>query len=284
MPNRMFAILGVLLALLLPAAAHADDWVAIKLRGDVLQLVDGAWQELGRGDVVPDDRVIRTLRNGRVDFARDSETISLAGNTQIQIRDKAGERYTAVTQYFGTVEVEAEVRNVRHFEVRTPFLAAVVKGTRFIVKSGKDESSVEVKRGRVEVTDVHTGLNALVPAGQTATVTAEGAFALKGRGASRNSVLGPDGVVIGVGGVSASVAANGVAVSVGTPVGVSVGVTAGTGGAAVEADVGDVASADVEVDAGGADVEVNVGGASVGASVGSGGVSVGVGPIKLKLL
>ena len=109
-------------------AAFADDWVAVKLRGQVLQLVGDDWSRLQRGDVVSDDRVIRTLGNGRVDLQRDAEVISLGGNTQIQIKDKTGKRYTTVQQYFGTVEVEAEVQNVQHFAVQTPLLAAVVKG------------------------------------------------------------------------------------------------------------------------------------------------------------
>ena len=110
MLNRMFRTLAValLLALAFPLSAFADDWVAVKLRGVVMQLVDGDWAELHRGDVVPDDRVIRTLQSGRVDFQRDAETISLGANSQIQIKDKAGQRYTTVKQHFGTVEIEAQ--------------------------------------------------------------------------------------------------------------------------------------------------------------------------------
>lgn len=165
-----------------------------------------------------------------------------------------------MTQYFGTVEVEAHARKARHFEVQTPFLAAVVKGTRFIVTSGQDQSSVEVKRGRVDVTDKHTGLHALVPAGQAATVTQAGEFALKGRGASETPVLGADDAVVGTGGVSASVAASagGVSVNVTTPSGVSVSVTPGKGGASVTTPAGNVGS-------------------------GGGGVGVGVGKLKLNL-
>src|SRR3569833_2989184 len=51
------------LVLLSAQIAAADDWVAAKLRGRVLQLIDNQWQPLNRGDVVPDARVIRTLFN-----------------------------------------------------------------------------------------------------------------------------------------------------------------------------------------------------------------------------
>ena len=132
--------------------AVADDWTAVRLRGQVVQLIDKAWQPLHRGDVVPDSRMIRTLGNGRVDFVRGSETVSVSGDTQMQIFDKGGAKpFTTVKQYFGTVAVEAQVQNVQHFAVETPYLAAVVKGTRFVVTSGKTGAKVSVQRGHVEI-------------------------------------------------------------------------------------------------------------------------------------
>ncbi len=284
MLNRMFTLLLLVVAMgsTLTSAAFADDWVAVKLRGQVLQLVEGDWARLQRGDLVPDDRVIRTLGNGRVDLKRDAEVISLGGNTQIQIKDKTGKRFTTVQQHFGTVEIEAEVRNVQHFAVETPFLAAVVKGTHFIVKSGKTESSVKVTRGRVEVTDHQSGAHVLVPAGQQAKVSAAGEIAVTGRGATSTQVVGANGQVIAggtTGGVNATVGvvgttvgvgagSNGVTVGVTTPVGVGAGADVGADGASVDVDVG---GTNVGVDVGGGNgVSVNVGG--VGVSLGLGGL------------
>lgn len=283
MLNRMLTLLLLIVAmsLSLTSAILADDWVAVKLRGQVLQLVGGDWAKLQRGDVVPDDRVIRTLGNGRVDLKRDAEVISLGGNTQIQIKDKTGKRFTTVEQHFGTVEIEAEVRNVQHFAVQTPFLAAVVKGTHFIVKSGKTEASVKVTRGRVEVSDKSSGAHVLVPAGQQVTVTAAGEIEVTGRGAGASQIIGADGQVIsgpgtgvnatvGVAGTSASVGvgSNGVTAGVTTPVGVGVGAEVGGGGVSVGVEVGGT-GAGVSV-GGGNGVSVNVGG--VGVSLGLGGL------------
>src|SRR5690606_14497911 len=116
---------AVLSLLLLTPSALADDWVATKMRGKVLVLVDGDWQKLTRGGVVSDDRVIRTLRGGRVTFERGGELIELGGDTQVRIHDRTGQKYTTVLQDFGVVSIDAEVRDVRHFSVRTPHLAAV---------------------------------------------------------------------------------------------------------------------------------------------------------------
>lgn len=170
---RLFsAALGAVLVLF-PLASLADDWTADKLRGQVVQLVDNQWQPLRRGMVVPDTRIVRTMKTGHVTFLRGTETVELGPDTQIQIYDKAGVRpFTTVKQYFGSVSVEADVRNVQHFGVDTPFLAAVVKGTRFTVTSGKAGSSVSVRRGHVAVENLHTHSTVTLSVGQTATVGA----------------------------------------------------------------------------------------------------------------
>jgi hypothetical protein len=99
---------------------------------------------LSRGDIVSDSSVIRTLQSGAVEFVRDRETIDLGPDTQIQIFDRVGKRYTTVREFFGDVSVEANVENVRHFSVQTPFVAAVVKGTIFSVVSDARHSTVTV--------------------------------------------------------------------------------------------------------------------------------------------
>jgi len=139
-PGRLQPMLKSRLLLLVLAfsalfafGAAADEWVAERLRGGVFAYVGNDWVQLNRDDVVPDDRVIRTQASGRVTFVRDAESIEVGPNSQIQIIDKSGRRYTTVRQFYGKVEIEAEVQNVQHFGVRTPYLAAVVKGTKFSV-------------------------------------------------------------------------------------------------------------------------------------------------------
>jgi hypothetical protein len=181
MPVRAIALALTLLGATI-SAALADDWAAIKLRGTVLQLVDQQWVPLNRGDIVSDDRVVRTLRNGRVEFQRDQETISLGPDTQIQIHDKTGQRFTTVTQYFGQVAIEAEVRNVQHFAVQTENLAAVVKGTRFVVTAGKGWSKVDVQRGHVAVESELTHSHTLLSVGQSAVATTTAELQVEGKG------------------------------------------------------------------------------------------------------
>jgi hypothetical protein len=168
---RPVAALVAAVLLFAPSLAFADDWGAEKLRGRVLQLIDGEWQPLEAGMVVPDTRVIRTLATGHVTFVRGQETVELGPHTQVQIFDKAGRRpFTTVKQYFGSVSVEAQVENVQHFAVDTPFLAAVVKGTRFIVTSSESGSTVRVRRGHVAVENKGDDSHVTLSVGQSATV------------------------------------------------------------------------------------------------------------------
>lgn len=167
------------------AGASADDWTADKLRGQVLQLIDNQWQPLSRGMVVPDSRVIRTLGSGRVTFTRGNETVDVGPDTQIQIYDKGGRKpFTTVKQYFGSVSVEAEVEQVQHFAVQTPYLAAVVKGTRFTVTSGRTGASVDVRRGHVAVEDKQDKTHVTLSVGQSASIdpAAGGELEVKGSG------------------------------------------------------------------------------------------------------
>ena len=270
--NRLFSAIIVAIATLLPISALADDWIATKLRGQVLQLVAGKWEPLARGDVIPDDRVIRTLKNGRVEFQRDNETISLAADTQIQIVDKTGKKFTTVTQYFGEVEVEADVREVQHFAVETPYLAAVVKGTKFKVTSGDRGASVKVLRGLVDVAIEATGAHAEIPAGQTIAVAASGGLAITGPGAKKTLIVGADGEVLtpaeAAKGVPSSDAKAGPAAIVQT-------------GAEKAVDVSTPSGNDVSVDVGDDGVEVDVstpvGNVSVDAGAGGGTVDIGIG-------
>lgn len=182
MRKPRMGLLVAALAAMFSTSAFADEWVATKLRGAVLVLVDNDWVKLKRGEVVSDDRVIRTLSTGRVSFERGNETIELGGDTQVQIIDRTGKKFTTVKQYFGSIAVEADVRQVQHFAVQTPYLAAVVKGTRFTVVSGKDSAKVSVQRGHVAVEDRDTHESTLLSVGQSASTGSGVPLDIAGRG------------------------------------------------------------------------------------------------------
>jgi ferric-dicitrate binding protein FerR (iron transport regulator) len=91
-------------------------------------------------------------------LVRGEETILVAPNSVIGLptENKDG-LSTTIVQQAGSILLEVEKRNVKHFEVETPYLAAVVKGTQFRVSVNAASTSIEVIRGQVEVADFRSG-------------------------------------------------------------------------------------------------------------------------------
>lgn len=157
-------------------AADGDVWSVSKSSGDVWVSTQGAAQvSLGRDDVLNPGDTIRTGRNGRVLLTRGAETILIAPNSVIGLPTEAKDGMaTTILQRAGSILLDVEKRNVKHFEVETPYLAAVVKGTHFSVTINANSTRVEVSRGQVEVADFKSGQIAQVLPGQTATAFANG--------------------------------------------------------------------------------------------------------------
>ena len=106
---------------------------------------------------------------------RGEETILVSPNSVIGLpAEKKDGLSTTIVQQAGSILLEVEKRNVKHFEVETPYLAAVVKGTQFRVTVNAASTSVDVIRGQVEVADFRSGQIAQVMPGQVATAFSHG--------------------------------------------------------------------------------------------------------------
>jgi hypothetical protein len=178
-------------ALSLTSAAFADDgdWVVRKATGEVWTRPDGVQPvSLGQDTVLKPGDTVTTGRNGRVLLVRGQETILIAPNSVVGIpAEKKDGLATTITQQAGSILLEVEKKNVPHFEVETPYLAAVVKGTQFRVSVTPAGARVEVTRGQVEVADFKSGQIAQVLPGQAAQTFTHGSqgLSLSGTGAFR---------------------------------------------------------------------------------------------------
>ncbi|MHB0768825.1 FecR family protein [Bradyrhizobium sp. 5.13L] len=181
----MFGKVGMrrtlLAALILGTASGAfaaDDgvWSVSKSSGEVWLATNGAQQvSLSQDGTLKPGDTIRTGRNGRVLLVRGEETILISPNSVVGLpAERKDGLSTTIIQQAGSLLLEVEKRNVRHFEVETPYLAAVVKGTQFSVTVGAGSTKVGVLRGQVEVSDFKTGQIAQVMPGQAATVFEHG--------------------------------------------------------------------------------------------------------------
>src|ERR1700738_1267161 len=130
---------------------------------------------LGQQDVLKAGDTIRTGRNGRVMLVRGEETILVSPNSVVGLPAENREALsTTIVQQAGSILLEVEKRNVKHFEVETPYLAAVVKGTQFRVSVDAASTRIDVIRGQVEVVDFRSGQIAQVMPGQGATAFGQG--------------------------------------------------------------------------------------------------------------
>ena len=159
-------------------ALAADDgaWSVSKSSGEVWMTTTGAQPvSLGKEEVLKPGDSIRTGRNGRVLLVRGEETIMVSPNSVIGLpAEKKEGLSTTIVQRAGSILLEVEKRNVKHFEVETPYLAAVVKGTQFRVSVNAASTSVDVIKGQVQVADFKSGQIAQVLPGQHATAFAQG--------------------------------------------------------------------------------------------------------------
>src|SRR5436190_21019330 len=172
-----------------PAAFAADggDWTVSKSSGEVWLSASGVQQAaLKQEDVLKPGDTISTGRTGRVLLTRGEEAILVSPNSVVGVpAEKKEGLSTTIKQQAGSILLDVEKRNVKHFEVETPYLAAVVKGTQFRVTVNAGKTTVDVVRGQVEVADFKSGQIAQVMAGQHATAFANGktGLSLGGTGA-----------------------------------------------------------------------------------------------------
>jgi hypothetical protein len=174
------------------SGASAEDaaWRVSKSSGDVSVVTSGVQQAaLTDGAILKPGDSIRTGQTGRVLLMRGEESILISPNSVIDIPNgRINGMSTTIIQQAGSILLDVEKRNVKHFEVDTPYLAAVVKGTKFRVTVNKNESNVDVLRGQVEVMDFKSGQTAMVLPGQTASVSTQGQTGLS---LSGSGILSP---------------------------------------------------------------------------------------------
>jgi FecR protein len=172
-------------------AADGGDWTVHKSSGEVWLTGSGVQQaSLKQEDVLKPGDTVRTGRTGRVLLKRGDEMILVTPNSVIGVPAQKKEGLsTTIMQQAGSILLDVEKRNVKHFEVETPYLAAVVKGTQFRVTVNAGKTTVDVIRGQVEVADFKSGQIAQVMAGQHATAFANGKTGLSLGGAGTFSPI-----------------------------------------------------------------------------------------------
>jgi hypothetical protein len=166
--------------------AQDSAWRVSKSSGDAWFITAGEQPMTVAGEaILKAGGTVRTGPNGRVLLVRGAESMMISANSVVSLpADATNGLSTTVLQQAGSILLDVEKRNVQHFEVATPYLAAVVKGTQFRVTVTETGSQVDVLRGQVQVVDYKSGQNALVNRDQVARVSTQGlsGLSLSGRG------------------------------------------------------------------------------------------------------
>jgi hypothetical protein len=167
------------------------DWVVSYLKGDATAATPGQpTTVLTPGTLVPDTVTVETGARGRVMLTRGTSVLVVGPRSSLTVQLDAFGGTVTVLQRVGTINFAVEKRKVRYFNVETPFLTAMVKGTRFAVTVGKDRSEVSVSQGIVGVMALPSGATADLPAGQNAK-TGGAALVLSGAGSKQVSIGRP---------------------------------------------------------------------------------------------
>lgn len=164
------------------AAAAGEGWRIVDAVGAVRSGAPGLQPTaLSNEQVLAADAWIETGKDGRVVLARGRETIAVAPNSRVQLPDEEVNGNTQVLQTLGSAFYQIGKEQKPHFQVDTPYLAAVVKGTAFTVTVDDGKSSVAVTEGLVEVATpdradvefVKPGFSALVTHGNASDVVVQ---------------------------------------------------------------------------------------------------------------
>jgi hypothetical protein len=164
-------------------------WVVGELRGAAFSRPGGAddaqWQPLQLGAEIVPGTVVRTDASGSMELRNGIDTIRLSPSSEIELpAGQDGDPVTRVIHWIGTAFFHVGKRPGPQFEVDTPYIVAIVKGTKFTTSVSEAGASIKVSEGIVGVSATAGGSSIDVTAGGSASVSAAHSHTVTPGGAS----------------------------------------------------------------------------------------------------
>lgn len=176
------------------AFAQAGPWLVSEKNGEVSIGQSGVTKSAIKGSALRVGDTVKTGIKGRVVLTRGEQYMVVAPNSHIRIANPQHDGpLTQVFSYLGSVLFKVDKRKTQHFEVKTPYMAAVVKGTTFNVVVGPEGSTVQVTEGAVEVATLDGGAIELLTPGNIGMVGSSDLFALNVLGDVNKVINSPNG-------------------------------------------------------------------------------------------
>ncbi len=175
---RVLQIIGAILIVFASPATAKDvvsAWIVSQKSGEV-RVIRSGMQPASvnlRAALSPGD-IVATGANGRAMLTRGDDYVVVAPDSRLALPKEQQETgFTRLIQQVGTMLYKVKRTGVPHFEVKTPMLAAVVKGTTFTVVVDQKGAAVQVTEGVVEVSSLTGDARRLVEGGMTVYVGRE---------------------------------------------------------------------------------------------------------------
>lgn len=168
-------LMPLLLLLFSGATAYAQDgpWAVSEAKG-VVTVIDAKGQRPAKaGMQLASGATIRTDARASAVLVRGKEFVTLRQNAQLRIAPAVRERgVIQILQDYGSALFNIGKQPNPHFGVETPYLAAVVKGTTFVITVSPEGASLQVTEGAVETSTLDRGVSELIRPGAVAMIAA----------------------------------------------------------------------------------------------------------------
>lgn len=155
------------------ALAQKGSWTISETKGTVLVFDSSGERAATAGvDLAPGATVRKQARSSAI-LVRGRGFVTLRQNAQIRIPEAVRSRsIIQVTQDYGSALFNIGKQADPHFGVETPYLAALVKGTTFIIAVSNDGATLQVTEGAVEASTLDGGAREMILPGAVAMIAA----------------------------------------------------------------------------------------------------------------
>ena len=159
------------------ASAIAETITIKQIQGNAHYRADENqnWQKLNLNTRLVLPVELKTEAGAHLEIQQGETDIELRENTHLKLADSAhrGEGIVSkVFQWIGRAIYTVEKENSQ-FEVETPFIVSVVKGTQFIITSTKSDSLITVTEGVVEARNIKTNETRALKVGDMMSTSVE---------------------------------------------------------------------------------------------------------------
>ncbi|MBA4008563.1 MAG: hypothetical protein C0486_07275 [Erythrobacter sp.] len=156
-----------------PALAQGAVWTVSEAKGVVTVIDSQGTRPAKVGAPLAPGATVRTAARASAVLVRGKEFVTMRQNAQLRIAPAQRERgIVQILQDYGSALFNIGKQPNPHFGVDTPYLAAVVKGTTFVITVTNEGASLQVTEGAVETSTLDGGAVELITPGNVAMIAA----------------------------------------------------------------------------------------------------------------